>query len=87
MGNKGVRSLMTVKYGRRCMLCHRKLRKKKGCVTYHHIIPISEGGETTIENGAILCPDCHADLHQQDFATQKILNDKIKKYKRSIDNN
>jgi len=30
----------------------------------HHIIPLSEGGEDTIENSVLLCPNCHRLEHQ-----------------------
>lgn len=29
----------------------------------HHIIPISDGGDDTLENGIALCRGCHADKH------------------------
>lgn len=32
-------------------------------VEAHHIIPISEGGLTTLKNGILLCPNCHAEIH------------------------
>jgi 5-methylcytosine-specific restriction endonuclease McrA len=31
----------------------------EGSCDTHHIIPKSEGGEYSIENGVILCPNCH----------------------------
>jgi predicted HNH restriction endonuclease len=29
----------------------------------HHIVPLGEGGEDTLENAAGLCPHCHRELH------------------------
>lgn len=29
----------------------------------HHIVPLSEGGEDTIENAIAVCPNCHRELH------------------------
>lgn len=29
----------------------------------HHIVPFSEGGPTSVENGRALCPDCHRKEH------------------------
>lgn len=79
--NRGVRNQLVMIYGRRCMLCGKKMKKTKGSITYHHIKPLSEGGETTIKNGALLCPYCHANLHQQDQETQDLLNLAIIYYK------
>lgn len=31
----------------------------EGVCDTHHIIPKSKGGKFTIENGVILCPNCH----------------------------
>jgi len=40
-----------------CCVCHRP----SVSVEVHHIIPLSEGGDDTIENAAPLCPSCHSD--------------------------
>lgn len=80
--NRGVRNSLIIVYGRRCMLCERKLKKKKGSITLHHIIPVSEGGETTFENGGLLCPQCHVYLHLQNEQEQARLNKRIRSYKR-----
>ena len=37
----------------------------------HHILPISEGGEHTINNGVVLCPNCHRILHQSILENKK----------------
>ncbi|WP_317970559.1 NUDIX domain-containing protein [Paenibacillus sp. CCS19] len=29
----------------------------------HHIIPLAEGGEDTVENAKALCPNCHREVH------------------------
>ena len=31
----------------------------------HHILPVSEGGETVAENLQIVCRDCHVKIHQK----------------------
>lgn len=83
--NRGARRQLITIYGRRCMLCGKRLKKKKGYITYHHIKPLSEGGETTVENGALLCPCCHENLHQQDQETRDLLNLSIIYYKEMND--
>jgi len=35
-------------------------------IEIHHIIPLSEGGEDSINNTAALCPNCHRALHYAD---------------------
>jgi 5-methylcytosine-specific restriction enzyme A len=29
----------------------------------HHLIPLAEGGEDTVENAVALCPNCHRQAH------------------------
>lgn len=49
---------MLEKYGHKCMICgYDKI------VEAHHILPQIEGGKSTIENGALLCPNHHAEAH------------------------
>ena len=46
--------------------CTIKLFKKTDHTTYlevHHITPLSEGGNDSIENAAAVCPSCHRELH------------------------
>ncbi len=42
-------------YPNKCMRCG---WEESVCDT-HHIVPKSDGGEYTLENGIILCPNCH----------------------------
>ena len=44
---------------RQCCICHKPAGTK---MEIHHIIPKSEGGEDTEENGIPLCFDCHAEV-------------------------
>lgn len=37
----------------------------------HHILPLSEGGDDTLENAAALCPSCHRELHHGKLRLQK----------------
>lgn len=61
MSDKIIKLELIRKHGRYCMLCERKL-KLEDC-TLHHIVPRRNGGETTIENGAILCKPCQNIIH------------------------
>lgn len=51
-----------------CELCKNKapfIRKSDGTpyLEIHHLIPLSENGEDTVENTIALCPNCHKKLH------------------------
>lgn len=42
--------------GEKCQICHMELH---GVFHADHIIPFSKGGETTLENGQVLCGECN----------------------------
>jgi hypothetical protein len=44
---------------RHCCICHKPAGNK---MEIHHIVPKSEGGEDTEENGIPFCFDCHAEV-------------------------
>ena len=44
---------------RHCCICHKPAGNK---MEIHHIVPKSEGGEDSEENGIPLCLDCHAEV-------------------------
>lgn len=50
-----------------CMLCGKQapfiLKDGRPYLERHHIVPISEGGENTLDNIAFLCPNCHRRIH------------------------
>jgi 5-methylcytosine-specific restriction endonuclease McrA len=52
------RKLIKNQHGK-CFMC-------AGCKNLepHHIIPVSEGGETTIKNGIAVCRPCHVEIHR-----------------------
>lgn len=68
MTNRQVKQSLLIKYGRKCMMCGKKT--KKGERTLHHIIPKSEGGETTEDNGAILCANCQKGIQPFKFGDE-----------------
>ena len=77
---RGIKSIMYQIYGKRCMICE----KRKDKLQYHHIIEFAEGGETTIENGGLICDRHHKELHL-DNQTKERYNRKIRSYKAKID--
>ena len=69
---KGIKDIMCLLYGRRCMVCKKRFDK----LEYHHIVEFSHGGETTIENGSLVCAKDHKKLHNSGKKaeyTQKII--------------
>ena len=51
-----------------CELCKNAapfIRKSDGTpyLEIHHLVPLSEGGEDTLENAIALCPNCHRKMH------------------------
>ena len=61
MAYKLQKSILKQRCGNKCMLCRRKLKDKE--CTFHHIIPKSCGGDSSLENGAILCSQCQSIVH------------------------
>ncbi len=47
------------KYGGVCQVCGEKLEFGDSHTHYHHIDPYIAGGETEVENGLLVCQDCH----------------------------
>lgn len=46
------------RFDHKCMVCG-----YEAIVEAHHIIPRNEGGDTSIDNGVLLCPNHHAESH------------------------
>jgi len=76
---KGIKDIMCLLYGRRCFVCRKRFDK----LQYHHMIPFSQGGETTIANGALLCKQCHWELENTDKKSE--YKHKIIAYKEEIE--
>lgn len=73
MSSKASKLELLKQYGKYCMLCRRKLKLEE--CTFHHIIPKQNGGESSFENGSILCRQCHSVIHlfkYEDDAYKKI---------------
>jgi 5-methylcytosine-specific restriction protein A len=51
-----------------CQLCNMpapfKNRDGDPFLEIHHIVPLAEGGQDTIDNVAALCPNCHRKMHE-----------------------
>lgn len=50
----------------------------------HHIVPLAEDGEDTVENAIALCPNCHREVHfgsKKEQLRTKLLQNDIRKYK------
>lgn len=98
MNNRSIRKKLIELYGSECFINKLHLRvvkpqKYKGKkqynkmqrLTYHHIKAKSEGGETTIENGALLNAENHEWLHKQDKKKQDVINKMFIEYKKIAD--
>lgn len=48
------------KYGPKCQICG----WDKARCDVHHIVPRSNGGKNTVNNGMVLCPNCHRVEHE-----------------------
>jgi hypothetical protein len=59
MWSLDVKQAALVACGRRCCICHAFCGTNIEC---HHIVPESEGGESTLDNCIPLCFDCHANV-------------------------
>lgn len=53
-----IKDELMVASARHCCVCHRYKGVK---LEIHHIVPKTDEGEDTYENGIVLCFDCHAD--------------------------
>lgn len=78
--NRGSRRILEKEYGKFCMICGRRL-KKKGVATFHHIRKLSDGGRTTPENGGLVCKYCHPLIHESP-ESEEYYNKIIRDYKR-----
>lgn len=86
MKNKTMRIIMQMLYGRQCFIERLGIKIKgvttlDNTITYHHIIPTSKGGLTTIQNGALLTRSNHDLFHQQPQHIQDELNEMFQEYK------
>lgn len=95
--NRRVREELEKLYGKECFIEKLHLRKDKQKYTgkgqmnkmkqlsYHHILPKSQGGKATVENGALLSLSNHNWFHRQSEIKQGYMNAIFQEYKRQVD--
>lgn len=97
--NKSAKIALIKRYGAECFIEKLKLRKNviprtyksKGQMkrmrelTYHHIKMRKDGGDSSIENGALLSMENHQWFHKQNEHVQGYMNALFQEYKRQMD--
>lgn len=73
MSNQGKKNLLKQQYGKKCFLCMHTFKNNKD-LQFHHIKPKCEGGESSVENGALLCEECHKKIHSHKFGSTEYTN-------------
>lgn len=63
----------------------KKLKRLETTLTYHHLQHQSEGGDTTIENGAVINEMAHRYIHSLPRDQEEIINDMLRTYKKGIE--
>lgn len=59
----------------------KQIRKLIRCIHYHHLKHKSEGGETTLENGALVNGLEHGYMHSLPRQHEEIINNRIRQWK------
>ena len=60
----------------------KKIKAFEGVMTLHHLKHLSEKGETTIENGAVINSLAHTYLHSLPREDEEKINDMLREYKK-----
>ena len=99
MSNKEAKQRLIELYGAECFIEKLHLRKdteprkysSKGQykrmkqLTYHHIQERSNGGQATVENGALLSTENHEWFNRQSKEAQRQMNELFQQYKASVE--
>lgn len=99
MSNKRAKQRLIELYGAECFIEKLHLRKdteprkysSKGQykrmkqLTYHHIQERSNGGQATVENGALLSTENHEWFNRQSKEAQRQMNELFQQYKASVE--
>lgn len=62
----------------------KRIRKLESTLTYHHLRHRSEGGKTSLENGAVVNELAHQYLHSLPREQEEVVNNLLRAYKRDI---
>ena len=91
--NKNVKRRLVQLFGKECFIDKLQLREVTGIytgknqkkkikqLTYHHIVEKQNGGQATIENGAVLSEENHSWFNKQPKEKQDEMNAKFQEYK------
>ena len=91
--NRNVKRRLVQLFGKECFIDKLQLReetknytgknqkKKMKQLTYHHIIEKQNGGQATVENGAVLSEENHIWFNKQSKVKQNEINNKFQEYK------
>ena len=99
MSNKKARKKLIKLYGAECFIEKLHLRtdteprqytskgqyKRMKQLTYHHIQERSNGGQATVENGALLSAENHEWFNRQSKEAQRQMNELFQRYKNSVE--
>ena len=71
-------------YTKECRYTLSQIRDKERRITYHHLQHRSEGGSTTIQNGALIGELPHQYLHSLPRDDEEIIAEMLRQYKLSV---
>lgn len=79
MSNSKLKVILRERYGGKCSLCGRYLKKEKQ--TLHHRKPKSHNGTNTLSNSCIICQQCSIIIHRFEYGSEaySILDNVIEK--------
>lgn len=62
----------------------KEIRRYEKKMTFHHLKHVSEGGKTTIKNGAEINALAHCYMHNLPREDEEVINNMLREYKQSI---
>lgn len=68
MSNAKLKRILRERYGGKCSLCGRYLKKEKQ--TLHHRQPKSCNGKDTLSNSCIICEQCSIIIHRFKYGSE-----------------
>lgn len=63
----------------------KKIRRLEDTMTYHHLQHQADGGETTLENGAVVNELAHRYLHSLPRDHEEVINDMLREFKKEFE--